>query len=619
MKVLFFALALAGGPPAQIEPDELLTIPHILRTALVSGFALAPDGKRVALDISVVGRESIWIVPGDGTAGAPLTTRRGVGLRDGDWSPDGRALAFVSNRDGAWNLSVSDDKGLGARRLASHAGEDRDPRWSPDGKTIAYLSRGERAETGWDLWVIPSAGGDGKRLTDRTFDEGDPRWSPDGTRIAITLDGGRHGPRRIGVVAIDGGAMVEILPENWKGDSFSPRWSPDGKSIAFVSDERGRKSIFGVPAAGGAPEPIVSSEHELTEPAFSPDGKSLAYLENRAGDAKIWIQEFGKGKPRCLTLRNGVHSQPLWRPDGKAVLSLFEAWNFPRDVWSYLLDGGRERVSDTLPAELDVRKLIRPELVEFPSFDGRVITGYLYLPETATSESPARLLVQPHGGPTSQWMNGWHPFTQLLVQKGYAIFAPNVRGSSGFGVEFENLNDGDWGRGDLEDLITGTKHVLARAEIRDERVGIWGVSYGGFLTLAAITRYPDFFSCAIEAVGMPDLESLYRETNHDGRTYLERELGRLRGHLQLYRDLSPLSEVARARTPLLSFHGENYPLVPLSTKVPFLDALKKKPDYPLQEYVFRGDEARATYRHDLHPEAAWAYVEKVLEFLELYL
>jgi dipeptidyl aminopeptidase/acylaminoacyl peptidase len=310
---------------------------------------------------------------------------------------------------------------------------------------------------------------------------------------------------------------------------------------------------------------------------------------------------------------------PVWRPDGKAVLSLFEAWNYSRDVWAYLLEGGRERASDTLPPELDVRKMARPELVRFSSFDSREITGYLYVPDTAAADKPVPLLVTPHGGPTSQWQNSWHPFVQLLVQRGYAVFAPNVRGSSGFGVEFENLNDGDWGRGDLEDLVTGTKTVMARPEIRDERPAIWGVSYGGFLTLAALTRYPDFFACAIEALGMPDLESLYRETTEEGRAYLEREIGPLRGNLALYRELSPLSDVKQVRTPLLSFHGENYPLVPYTTKQRFFDALRQRSDYKLQEYIFKGEEARATYRHDLHPEAAWAYVEKILEFLEVYL
>jgi dipeptidyl aminopeptidase/acylaminoacyl peptidase len=145
------------------------------------------------------------------------------------------------------------------------------------------------------------------------------------------------------------------------------------------------------------------------------------------------------------------------------------------------------------------------------------------------------------------------------------------------------------------------------------------VSYGGFLTLAAITRYPGLFVCAIEALGMPDLERLYRETTEEGRACLEREIGPLRGNLALYRELSPVSRASRVQTPLLSFHGELYPLVPYSTKESFFDALRQRPDYPLQEFIFKGEEARATYRHDLHPEAAWAYVEKILAFLEIYL
>jgi dipeptidyl aminopeptidase/acylaminoacyl peptidase len=275
-------------------------------------------------------------------------------------------------------------------------------------------------------------------------------------------------------------------------------------------------------------------------------------------------------------------------------------------------------MTENLPTDLDVRQLIRPELVRFQSFDERTITGYLYMPPEAGAASPASLIVHPHGGPTSQWKNGWHPFVQFLAQQGYAVFAPNVRGSSGFGLEFENLNDKDWGKGDLEDLIIGTRELMARPEIRSDRVGIWGVSYGGFLTLAAIGKYPDFFVCAIEAVGMPDLERLYRETNTEGRSYLDRELGTLRGNLSLYRELSPIRNVEKIKVPLLSFHGEDYPLVPLSTKLPLLRALNK-PGYPLMHFVFRGDTARATYRFDLYPGSSRSYMDKILEYIQIYL
>jgi dipeptidyl aminopeptidase/acylaminoacyl peptidase len=619
MKTLALLAVLALEPFRQIEPVELLTIPHILRTPVISSYALAPDGKRIALQISILGTEAIWLVPGDGTPGTSIPTTKGTADRDPAWSPAGRSLVFVSNRHRGFRLYIADEKGANARLLVRQENEAKNPRWSPDGSSIAFLSRAV-GDTGWDLWLTPADGSaDPRQVTRVPLDEEDPRWSPDGSRISVSFGGGRHLNRRIGIVQVQSAEIREPLPENWDGDSYGARWSPDGKRLVFVSDQAGHKTIYLLSVDGGAPEPLLSSSFEATDPEFSPDGRFLAFLENRDGERKVWIHDFETARQRTLALRNGTHASPSWRPDGKAVLSLFEAWNYSRDVWTYSLDGGRERASDTLPPELDVRKMVRPELVRFPSFDSREITGYMYLPEGATPEKPAPLLVTPHGGPTSQWLNSWQPFVQLLVQRGYAVFAPNVRGSSGFGLEFENLNDGDWGRGDLEDLMIGVKHVMKRPEIRDERPAIWGVSYGGFLTLAAITRYPDFFACAIEALGMPDLETLYRETTDEGKAYLDREIGPLRGNLSLYRELSPSTSVSQVRTPLLSFHGEIYPLVPYTVKKAFFDTLRQKSDYQLQEFIFKGDEARATYRHDLHPEAAWAYVEKILEFLEVYL
>jgi dipeptidyl aminopeptidase/acylaminoacyl peptidase len=602
-----------------IAPEKLLTVPHILRTPIISGFAIAPDGKKATLNLSVLGKEAVWVIPGDGKVGVSIETERGFSDADSSWSPDGRSIAFASNRAGGWHVFVADEHGAGARQITTQAGEHRFPSWSPDGSRIAFLSRSATAETGLDLWLINADGSSAKQLTQRALNEEDPRWSPDGRKVAFTMNGANHEPRRIGIVDSTTGLAEDILPEEWHGDSFSPRWSPDGRRLAFVSDESGRKSIFVISPSEGKPTPVVTSAYELSEPGFSPDGRHLAFLENRDGDVKPMLFHFETETTRPLSLRNGVHSNLVWRPDGTAVLSLFEAWNYPRDLWAYLLDGGRERVSDTLPPDLDVRKMIRPELVRFTSFDGREVTGFLYTPADASRATPVPLLVTPHGGPTSQWTNGWYPFLQMLAQKGYAIFAPNVRGSSGFGVEFENLNDGDWGQGDLEDLVAGTRHVMARPEIRTDRVGIWGVSYGGFLTLAAIGRYPEMFTCAVEALGMPDLERLYRDTTEEGRGYLEREIGPLRGNLALYRKLSPIGHVDDIRTPLLSFHGETYPLVPYSVKQRFFDELRKRPAYVFQEFIFKGEEARATYRHDLHPEASWAYVEKILAFLEVYL
>jgi dipeptidyl aminopeptidase/acylaminoacyl peptidase len=616
---LFLVTTLVASP-WQDEPDEPLSIPHILSIATYQDFSLSPDGKRVVVTASLLGTQNVYVISDPDERAEPLAKARGRD-REPDWSEDGRHIVFSSDREEGWHLFVAAPDATEARQLTQHPGDDRTPRWSPDGKNVAFLSRLPGSETGWDVWTIPYEGGEARQLTRDPMDEQDPQWSPDGKWIAYTFRGGRHVNRRIGIVPAmptDTAGPRELLPDGWEGDSFSPRWSPGGKQIAFVSDHDGMKTIYFISAQGGEPEPFIQSGYEETEPAWSPDGTEIAHISNREGNLRLTLTPVATRKSRPLTLGSGVHARPVWRRDGKTVVCFYEGPIYPNNIWAFHTQGGRGRMTENLPTDLDVRQLIHPELVRYTSFDDRTITGYLYLPPEAGADKPAPLIVHPHGGPTSQWKNGWHPFVQFLAQQGYAVFAPNVRGSSGFGLEFENLNDKEWGKGDLEDLIIGARELMGRPEIRSDRVGIWGVSYGGFLTLAAIGKYPDFFTCAVEAVGMPDLERLYRETNTEGRTYLERELGPLRGNLTLYRELSPVRNVDRIRIPLLSFHGEDYPLVPLSTKVPFLRALQK-PGSHLTELIFKGDTARATYRFDVYPGSSRGYMEKILEYIRIYL
>ncbi len=617
------AVWVTASARGQAGPDSPLSIPHILRIPALADLALAPDGKRVAVSALYLGVQSVMVLSDPDEPGKVVAASKGRD-REPAWSPDGSQITFVSDRDGSSRshiyLARPDDEE--ARQLTDHQGEDKRPRFSPDGSHIAFLSRRPASETGWDLWVIPVEGGKARRLTDDPLDEADPRWSPDGKWIAYTLKAGHHVNRTVAVVAASSEGLPEprtVLPEGWEGDSHSARWSPDGSKLALVSDHGGIKNIFLVPATGGEPEPLLQSELEETEPAWSPDGSEIVHITNREGSLRLTLTEVSTRKSRSLTLGSGVYAEPQWSQDGETVVSFYEGSVYPRDVWFYKKNGGRNRLSETLPPEVDPRQMIRPELVRFQSFDDRTITGFLYVPLDASPENPASLIVRPHGGPTSQWRNGWHPFAQLLAQQGIAVFAPNVRGSSGFGLEFENLNDRDWGRGDLEDLVAGTRTVTARPEIRDDRIAIWGVSYGGFLTLAAIGSYPGLFVCALEAVGMPDLEKLYRETNREGRSYLEREIGPLRGNLRLYRELSPVRNVEKIKTPLVTFHGQDYPLVPYATtKLPFLTALRR-PNYPLMEYLFKGDHGRATYHYALYPGSTQAYWEKILEFLLVYL
>jgi len=599
------------------QSNELqpLTIERIVRLPVVEEFELAPDGSRAAVTVSLTGQSGISVIKGpdqDSVTVAAGDDR----YREPSWSPDGSRVAFASDRTGTWQIFVSDPGTEATRQVTGDPADHRRPRFSPDGQRIAYLARQPGGSTGWDVWVSPVANGEPVRLTRDPLDEQDPRWSPDGHWIAFTSRGGRYVDRRIGVVSAASGEVRDLLPESWGGDSHSPRWSPDGKRLAFVSDHGGRNAIFLVSADGGAPRLLTDAEEEQTDPAWSPDGQEIAHVANHEGTMRLMVTPVAGGRSRSFTLARGVYQTPQWSSDGKTLAALFSGPLYSPDVWLYERTGGRTRLSNSLPLDLDVEEMARSELVHFVSWDERTISGYLYLPTTASPQEPAPLIIHAHAGP--QWTNGWHPFVQFLTQQGFAVFAPNLRGSAGFGREFESLNDGDWGGGDLGDLVAGVVAMAARPEIRDTGIGIWGVGYGAFLTLAALGRDPDRFACAVEAMGMPDLEMLYRETSPEGIAYLESEMGPLRGKLELYRKLSPIRSVDAIKTPLLSFHGEDYPLVPSQTKVEWLKSLYSR-SYPIQEFLFKEKQGEAVFYIDRYPNAALFYMEKILDFFKLHL
>lgn len=614
----------SGSPGGQREPDRPLDILFILNFPVLTDFTVSPDGTHVSVSGHRFGKQKIWVVPGSEETGYILAETEARD-RDPDWSPDGKEIVFSSDRAGGWNLFAVRLEDQAVRRLTFSEREDRLPRWSPDGRHVAYLSRGAAGETGWDVWLAPAQppGGSPRRLSEHSLDEEDPRWSPDGKWIAYTYGGGQHQDRRIAIVSARSDADLErreLLPKDWSGDVHSPRWSPDGKTMAFVSDGEGIASVYVASTNGSTPpRRVAPSELAQTDPAWSPDGNEIVYVRNEEGELRLFLASVDSGETRRLTLASGVYAHPRFDATGEGVFSFYEGPTYPRDVWFYGKNGERRRLTETLFAVLDVRQMVRPERVSYTSLDGRRITGFLYLPRAIGPEAPVPLIVHPHDGPSEQWQDGWHPFVQLLAQQGYAVLLPNVRGSTGFGRDFEDANDRDWGRGDVDDLVAGTRELTARPEIRSDSVGIWGVGYGGFLALAATIRYPDTYAAAVEALAMPDLAAMYRETTAEGRSLLERELGPLRGNREVYEELSLHTRTSAIKTPLLSFHGEDYPLVPyLPVKRPFIEALQQR-RFPLTEFVFREDMGRATRFYYLYPAPTNFYMEKMLELWETLL
>ena len=652
-------LLLAAGPataapprqPGQlVEPDQALALGTALGLPQALGFGVSADGRRVVLAAATRNRSTLFLTAAGARPGRLTEGRRW------DSAPrfvgDTMAVVFVSGQ-----RPRGDEEETGRLFRLELWGEPepltaadlraRSPAVDPAGERAAFLGRRVPEDepdpepgVGWDIWLVSTSGGDAERLTQHPGDEGPPVWSPDGTRIAYSFASGAG--RDLAVLALreEGGPLV-LTAGSGRRVRGVPDWTPGGDGLTWASGascdpecpDGGFDAVyFGAADGGGEPYALLESGRDLAEPRFRPAGSvagelDIAWIEADRGSRRIhrsrlerdgngrWIPA---GRVRIVTRGAGVARGLRWSRDGTRLFALHEAPVFPRDVWSFPVTGGRERITDTLFADIDVRRFSRPERIEVER-DGVTVGAFLYRPASPPEGAPAPLLVHVRGKAGDAWRNGFDPIVQLLTAQGYAVLAPNVRGTDGRGAAFAELNDGDWGGADLEDLVALTRAARELPGVSPDGACIFGVEYGGFLALAALARHPDLFACGVEAMGFADPRALNRTLDPERRAFVEGELGPVRGNLENYRRLSLNGEADALRAPLLSFHGEEVPEAPLAAKSDFLAELRSRPDYPLVELYFRGDTGRSIFRWETDRGANYAFFQKVLEFLSVHL
>ncbi len=641
----------AASQPAQlVEPDQALALETALGLPQALGYGVSADGRRVVLAAATRNRSTLFLTAAGARPGVLTEGRRW------DSAPrfvgDTMSVVFVSGRRPRGDEAETGrlfrlELGAEPEPLTGTDLQARSPAVDPAGERIAFLGRQVLEDAsdlepgiGWDIWIVSADGGNAERLTGHPGDEGPPVWSPDATRIAYTLASGAG--RDLAVLAVgDGGDPVVLTAGSDRPVRGVPDWTPDGGGLAWASGascdpecpEGGFDAIhFGEADGGGEPYPLLAGERDLAEPRFRPAGSAvgeleIAWIEADRGSRRIhrsrlerdgngrWI---AAGRVRIVTRGAGVARGLRWSRDGTRLFALHEAPVFPRDVWSYPVTGGRERITDTLFADIDVRRFSRPEGIELER-DDATVRAFLYRPASPPEGAPAPLLVHVRGKAGDAWWNGFDPIVQLLTAQGYAVLAPNVRGTDGRGAAFAALNDADWGGADLEDLVALTRAARELPGVSPDGACIFGVEYGGFLALAALARHPDVFACGVEAMGFADPRTLNRTLDPERRAFVERELGPVRGNLENYRRLSLNGEADAVRAPLLTFHGEEVPEAPLAAKSDFLAELRSRPDYPLVELYFRGDTGRSVFRWETDRGANYAFFQKVLEFLSVHL
>jgi dipeptidyl aminopeptidase/acylaminoacyl peptidase len=537
----------------------------------------SPDGSCVAFLSDRGGERGIWLIPAFGGEAVPLTgaeTGCGPIMADAffaglEWSPDGEHLAFaaqepappgtetsepaaeidygetyghVRSRIQIWLLDVGDGV---ARRLTEGDWDCGDPRWTSDGGSILFVSNRSGDEgpvaasmcKNYDLWLIPAEGGTARALTENPGPDFCPRPSPDGRWIAF-LAGRRCGPHRdhhfLCVLDRETGAVRELTGESDPvPDVLAAQcWSADSVSI-FFSGWRGMEShLYRVAREGGAAEALTEGRVLRGAPALAPAGEVLACVaQGPRALPEIEIRRCGG------TMGEGV-----------VAATSFNGW-----LAEYALGA--------------------VEVVTWES-DGLAIEGVRVTPPGYEAGKRYPALLFSHGGPHSRVTCGLHLewFWQFLAAQGYVVLAPNFRGSAGYGREFLDANREDWGGGDFRDMMRGVDVLVAEGIADPERLGIFGGSYGGYMTCWTIAN-TERFRAAVARAPITDLVSYFGTT--DLKTLTGWDLGGPPWERPpLYRERSPVTHVTRVRTPLLLLHGEADRRVPITQGEEFHTALK---------------------------------------------
>jgi len=480
-------------------------------------------------------------------------------------SPDGCWIAYISNKNGApemWAWSVEDGRDI---RLTRLGGRINAFSWSPDSRWIAFSGD---VYGNYDIWKVSVPDGEAVRLTWESVYEVYPTWTPDSRHVLFIRMDERWLDHEIVTVSAEGkNPRVILRDENffdyYSGRKFGyPRVSPDGSQVFFRSYRSGWINYWLVPFEGGEPRPLAPEAADQSEAQWSPDGRSVVFTSNHNGTVHLSVTSVSGGKPDVWVAPDtGVCSSPQWSPDGKRISYLLQTPTHPGDL--YIVDKQERRsrcLTNSMPAGNLEQALIRPEKIHYTSPDGLKIHAYLYKPRKIRSGEKFPGILWIHGGPTSQFSDTFQSGVQFLVGQGYAVLLPNIRGSSGYGRAFADANNRCWGRCDLQDVIAGAEYLKKQDYIDADNMGITGTSYGGIMSMAAITNAPGYFQASIPCSGYGDW--IWACTHAELRHVMlwDYEIGPWRENKALYQDLSPINHIADIKTPVFLIHGEGlYP------------------------------------------------------------
>ncbi|MEW5702826.1 MAG: S9 family peptidase [Candidatus Zixiibacteriota bacterium] len=648
-----------------------LTPQDVARIRGVTSAVISPDGSRIAYTLGVprdlkdqdngASWTELHMIESDGSSHPYVTGKVNVGgVR---WTPDGTGLSFLSKRGDDENraLYVIPLTGGEARKIVQHDADISSYSWSPDGKRVAFLateaepkSKKDAKKKGFNqeiyeeekpfvrVWVHDMRTDDtAATMLALEGSASGLHFGPDGRRLALALaptplvDDG-YMERRVRVVDAETGAILARIDNPGKLGEIE--WSPDGAHIAFIAGTDAHDPSAGrlmlAPAGGGAMRDLLPNfEGNIRSFAWR-DPQTITFIADQgvwsyidqvgldANEVRIFPAPQGLGSDRAAPIGapedGAVYSDISLSRDGSKAAFTGNSWRHPTEV--YRRDPGDpapRRLTESNPWLADVSFGVQ-EVVRYRARDGLDLEGILIRPLDEKPGQRYPLILTVHGGPESHYRNGWMTAYsspgQVAATQGFAVFYPNYRGSTGRGVAFSKLSQGDPAGKEFDDFVDGVDHLVAQGLVEKSKVGITGGSYGGYASAWGATYYSDRFAASVMSFGIADKISKLGTTDIPKEEIAVHALHPIWENWQFALERSPIYYADRNRTPTLIFAGKDDPRVHPGQSMELYRHLKMRGKAPVRLVFYPGEghgNSKAAARLD--------YNLRLMQWMEYYL
>ena len=574
------SVASVSNPAARPVP-----IDDLYYTRSLAGASWSPDGKDIAFVTDISGRLNLWRVSAAG--GWPIQLTQSDDRQFGPvWSPDGKWIVFQQDTGGneLWDIYAIPSQGGDVVNLTNTADiREESPLWSRDGKTIALNYKPKEA-TVYDVALLDWATHKVRKLTNEPTKNhlwSAVAWSHDGKAIYANRTEVSFTDSDVYAVDVASGNTENLTPHQGSVLYTASSLSPDGTTLLITSNQKaGYQNVALLDVASKKITWATDTQWEAGSGDISPDGKWFTYVINADGQTTAYIADFQTMHAEKIAVPDGLNIFPgtptSFSPRGNQLLVSHESSVQPTDYRVFDLSTRESRqLTYSAIASLTNTPLPPGKVVHYKSFDGQMISALMWVPFNLKRDQSNPALVLPHGGPTGQRVDYWGPEVPALVSRGYICIAPNVRGSTGYGMAFQKANHQDLGGGDLQDEVYATKFLEATGYVSSKKIGITGGSYGGFMTLMAVGKVPDIWAAAVEEYGIINWLTMLQSSDPSLQEYEKALLGDPVKDRTVYENTSPLKYIHDVRAPLLVLQGENDPRVPKEEAEQVVDILKK--------------------------------------------